>query len=109
MAGYNIVCDPGDLYTRKCYVLNPTTGAREEIIGYTAGGDPISKAPTTAAGTAWQPTVTTLDLSGNAELATPLRCHCCRDGCWYSDLDGVRCRHDGCHGYLVDLHGGTCP
>jgi len=66
MAGYNIVCDPGDLYTRKCYVLNPTTGEREEIIGYTAGGDPISKAPTTAAGTAWQPTVTTLDLSGNA-------------------------------------------
>jgi hypothetical protein len=66
MAGYNIVCDPGDLYTRKCYVINPTTGAREEIIGYTAGGDPISKAPTTAAGTAWQPTVTTLDLSGNA-------------------------------------------
>lgn len=65
MAGYNIVCDPGDLYNRKCYTINPTTGAKEEIIGYTSGGDPISKGESTSSWIAWIPSLTTLDLSGN--------------------------------------------
>ena len=43
MSGYNIQCDPGDLYSRKCYVINPSTGAREEIIGYDSAGNPLSK------------------------------------------------------------------
>ena len=63
MAGYNIVCDPGDLYTRKCYVN--TASGKQEIIGYDASGNPITKAPTTAAGTAWQPSITVLDQDGN--------------------------------------------
>jgi|MDTC01.3.fsa_nt_gb hypothetical protein len=67
MAGYNITCDPGDLYNRKCYVKDPTDPSKkQEIIGYTAGGDPISKAPSTVPWMAWVPTVTTLDQSGNA-------------------------------------------
>ncbi len=65
MAGYNISCDPGDLYSRKCYVVT-ASGDRQEIIGYDQQGNPISKAPTTAAGTAWQPSITVLDDSGNA-------------------------------------------
>ena len=65
MAGYNISCDPGDLYSRKCYVVT-SSGDRQEIIGYDQQGNPISKAPTTAAGTAWQPSITVLDDSGNA-------------------------------------------
>ena len=64
MTGYNITCDPGSLYSRKCYV-NTATG-KQEIIGYDASGNPISKAPTTAAGTAWQPSITVLDQDGNA-------------------------------------------
>ena len=64
MAGYNITCDPGDLYTRKCYVN--TASGKQEIIGYDSAGNPISKAPTTAAGTAWQPNITVLDQDGNA-------------------------------------------
>jgi len=63
MAGYDIVCDPGDLYTRKCYVN--TASGRQEIIGYDGSGNPITKAPTTAAGTAWQPSITVLDQDGN--------------------------------------------
>ena len=66
MVGYNIECDPGDLYSRKCYVINPTTKAREEIIGYDSSGNPLSKGATSAAGTAWQINYTTLDQSGNA-------------------------------------------
>ena len=46
MAGYNITCDPGDLYTRKCYVN--TASGKQEIIGYDSAGNPISKAPTTS-------------------------------------------------------------
>ena len=53
MAGYNITCD-GDLYTRKCYVN--TASGKQEIIGYDSAGNPISKAPTTGAGTASNPT-----------------------------------------------------
>lgn len=64
MTGYNITCDPGDLYTRKCYVN--TASGKQEIIGYDSAGNPISKAPTTAAGTAWQPNITVLDQDGNA-------------------------------------------
>ena len=66
LSGYNIECDPGDLYSRKCYVINPTTGKREEIIGYDSAGNPLSKGETTAAGTAWQINYTVLDDSGNA-------------------------------------------
>jgi hypothetical protein len=67
MAGYGITCDPGDLYNRKCYVADPTDPSKkQEIIGYTSGGDPISKAQSTVPWMAWVPTVTTLDQSGNA-------------------------------------------
>ena len=81
MPGYNIQCDPGDLYTRKCYTVYCTdaTGAsctcgsagctehRQEIIAYTSGGDPISKQTTNLPpGTAWIPSLTTLDYQGNA-------------------------------------------
>jgi len=64
MTGYNITCDPGDLYNRKCYVN--TASGKQEIIGYDSAGNPISKAPTTAAGTAWQPSITVLDQDGKA-------------------------------------------
>jgi hypothetical protein len=64
--GYNITCDPGDLYNRKCYTTNPTTGKKEEIIGYTDSGDPISKGESKSSWIAWVPSLTTLDLSGNA-------------------------------------------
>ncbi|HIK68016.1 MAG TPA: hypothetical protein EYF95_08620 [Flavobacteriales bacterium] len=67
MSGYGITCDPGDLYNRKCYVTDPTDPSKkQEIIGYTAGGDPISKGQSTVPWMAWVPTLTTLDLSGNA-------------------------------------------
>ena len=64
--GYNITCDPGDLYNRKCYTTNPTTGKKEEIIGYTDSGDPISKGESKSSWIAWVPSLTTLDLSGKA-------------------------------------------
>jgi hypothetical protein len=75
--GYNISCDPGTLYNRKCYVNvhNPPgcdpadpacTVTQQEIIGYTSKGDPISKAPSDASWIAWVPTLTTLDESGTA-------------------------------------------
>ncbi|MDA8580404.1 hypothetical protein N9L01_00385 [bacterium] len=64
MSGYNITCDPGDLYSRKCYVN--TASGKQEIIGYDSAGNPVSKAPTTAAGTAWQPNITVLNQDGNA-------------------------------------------
>ena len=82
MAGYNIQCDPGDLYSRRCYTINCTdasgatctcgsagcTEHREEIIAYTSGGDPISKKTGNGVPSwmAWIPNLTTLDLSGNA-------------------------------------------
>ncbi len=82
MAGYNIQCDPGDLYSRKCYTVYCTdasgatctcgsagcTEHREEIIAYTSGGDPISKKTGNGVPSwmAWIPNLTTLDLSGNA-------------------------------------------
>lgn len=64
MAGYNITCDPGDLYSRKCYVTT-SSGQKQEIIGYDSAGNPISKGTTSAAGTAWQPNLTVLDQDGN--------------------------------------------
>ncbi|RLI51555.1 hypothetical protein DRO61_02180 [Candidatus Bathyarchaeota archaeon] len=75
--GYNIDCDPGTLYNRKCYVnvhdppgcdpADPAcTVVRQEIIGYTSKGDPISKASSDASWIAWVPTLTTLDDSGTA-------------------------------------------
>ena len=75
--GYNITCDPGTLYNRKCYVNvhNPPgcdpadpacTVTQQEIIGYSDKGDPISKAPSSSSWIAWVPTLTTLDDSGTA-------------------------------------------
>ena len=76
--GYNITCDPGDLYNRKCYTnvystpgcdpaTDPTcTISQQEIIRYTNDGQPISKAPSSASWLAWVPTLTTLDMSGMA-------------------------------------------
>ncbi len=66
MTGYNISCDPGDLYSRRCYVTNPSTGAKEEIIGYDSAGNPLSKGATSAAGTAWQINYTVLNQDGTA-------------------------------------------
>jgi predicted RNA-binding Zn-ribbon protein involved in translation (DUF1610 family) len=77
MGGYDITCDPGDLYTRKCYVnVHSPSGClasdpactitQQEIISYTGGGDPISKAPSANRWQAWVPTLTTLDQAGIA-------------------------------------------
>jgi hypothetical protein len=63
--GYNITCDPGDLYNRRCYV-NTASGAKQEIIGYTSDGQPISKAQSSASWIAWVPTLTTLNQDGQA-------------------------------------------
>ena len=75
--GYNITCDPGALGMQKCYVnVNSPTGCttgtpgctttRQEIIGYTAGGDPVSKGQSSSPWMAWIPQVTTLNQSGQA-------------------------------------------
>jgi hypothetical protein len=75
MSGYDISCDPGDLYSRKCYVnvhdppgcdpaVPPCTVTQQEIISYTGSGDPISKAPSTSSWIAWVPTLNTLNMSG---------------------------------------------
>ncbi len=80
--GYNIQCDPGDLYNRKCYTVYCTdaTGAvcdcgtagcineiKEEVIAYTSGGDPISKKTTgISSWMAWIPSITKLNLTGQA-------------------------------------------
>jgi hypothetical protein len=76
--GYNIRCDPGALYSRKCYVsvYNPPgcdpadpgcTVTEQEIIGYDDNtGDPISKAPSSSSWIDWVPTLTTLNDSGTA-------------------------------------------
>jgi len=77
MSGYDITCDPGDLYTRKCYVnVHSPSGClasdpactitQQEIISYTGGGDPISKAPSANKWQAWVPTLTTLNQDGVA-------------------------------------------
>ena len=75
--GYNITCDPGALGMQKCYVnVNSPTGCttgtpgctttRQEIIGQTAGGDPVSKGQSSSPWMAWIPQVTTLNQDGNA-------------------------------------------
>jgi len=63
--GYNITCDPGDLYSRKCYTTN-SSGVKEEIIGYTNNGDPISKGQSNSSWMAWIPSLTTLNQDGTA-------------------------------------------
>lgn len=75
--GYNITCDPGSLYNRRCYVnvystpgcdpaTDPTcTVSQQEITGYD-NGQPISKAPSSAPWIAWVPTLTTLNMDGMA-------------------------------------------
>ncbi len=76
-SGYNITCDPGALGMQKCYVnVNTPTGCttgtpgcttkRQEIIGYTAGGDPVSKGQSSSPWMAWVPELTTLNNQGQA-------------------------------------------
>ncbi len=76
--GYDITCDPGDLYTRRCYVnvhntpgCDPATDpgcevTQQEIIGYTSGGDPISKGASQSSWMAWIPQLTSLNNQGIA-------------------------------------------
>ena len=64
--GYNISCDPGALGMQTCYTTDPASGAKQEIIGYTAGGDPISKGASSSSWMAWVPTLTTLNQQGTA-------------------------------------------
>ena len=61
--GFNIECDAGSLYYRNCYVID-SSGQRNEIIGYTDDGNPITKSPTTAAGAAWSPQIFALNSNG---------------------------------------------
>ena len=61
--GYNIECDAGSLYYRNCYIID-SSGARNEIIGYTDNGNPITKSATTAAGAAWSPQIFALNSNG---------------------------------------------
>ena len=76
-SGYNITCDPGALGMQQCYVnVNTPTGCttgtpgctttKQEIIGYTAGGDPVSKGESSSPWMAWVPELTTLNQDGNA-------------------------------------------
>ena len=50
-------CDPA---------VPPCTVTQQEVIGYTSGGEPISKGQSSSPWMAWVPTLTTLDQSGNA-------------------------------------------
>ena len=63
--GYNITCDPGDLFNRKCYTTN-SSGVKEEITDWTANGEPISKGQSNVSWLAWIPTLTTLNQDGIA-------------------------------------------
>lgn len=65
MPGYNIQCDPGALGMQKCYVVT-ASGDRQEIIGYDSAGNPISKMQSSSPWNAWIPSLTVLDMSGNA-------------------------------------------
>jgi len=62
--GYNIQCDPGALGMQKCYVVT-ASGDKQEIIGY-QDGNPISKMQSSSSWNAWIPTLTVLDMDGNA-------------------------------------------
>ncbi len=75
MSGYDITCDPGSLYNRRCYVnvhdppgcdpaVPPCTVTQQEIILYTESGDPITKAPSESSWLAWVPTLNTLNQYG---------------------------------------------
>ena len=77
MSGYNITCDPGALGMQTCYVnvntpTGCTTGApgctttKQEIIGYTSGGEPVSKGESSSPWMAWVPELTTLNQDGQA-------------------------------------------
>ncbi len=50
-------CDPA---------VPPCSVTQQEVIGYTSGGEPISKGQSSSPWMAWVPTLTTLDQSGNA-------------------------------------------
>ena len=50
-------CDPA---------VPPCTVTQQEVIGYTSGGEPISKGQSSSPWMAWTPTLTTLDQDGNA-------------------------------------------
>ena len=76
-SGYNISCEPGALGMQTCYVnVNTPTGCttgspgctttKQEIIGYTAAGQPISKGKSTSSWMAFVPQVTTLNNKGQA-------------------------------------------
>ena len=56
MAGYDITCDPGDLYTRRCYDKDG-----HDIVAYTSKGQPIGYDGTTG-----KTYLTALDSAGNA-------------------------------------------
>jgi hypothetical protein len=61
MSGYGITCDPGDLYTRRCY-----DAQGHEIIAYTSKGQPIGFDDATG-----KTYLTALDSSGNAYSPYP--------------------------------------
>jgi hypothetical protein len=68
-SGYNMECDAGSLYYRKCYIIG-ADGSRNEIIGWQdsgPNGNPaaVTKSPTTAAGAAWQPQIFALNQDGS--------------------------------------------
>lgn len=46
--------------------MNTASGQKQEIIGYTSDGQPISKAQSSASWIAWVPTLTTLNQDGQA-------------------------------------------
>jgi hypothetical protein len=58
--GYDIYCEPGDLYTRQCYTGDPAKGGKK-IIAYTQSGDPIGFDPISG-----KTYLVSLDSSGNA-------------------------------------------
>ena len=75
--GYNITCDPGALGMQRCYVnVNTPTGCvtgtpgctttQQEVIGYTSGGEPVSKGQSSSPWMAWVPELTTLNNQGQA-------------------------------------------
>ena len=75
--GYNISCEPGALGMQTCYVnVNTPTGCttgspgctttKQEIIGYTAAGQPISKGKSTSSWMAFVPQLTALNQDGQA-------------------------------------------
>jgi hypothetical protein len=75
-SGYDTTCT-GDLFTGKCYVnvhtpsgcdpaVPPCSVHKQEIIGYTDGGEPISKGKSDKPWMAWIPQLTTLNQDGTA-------------------------------------------